>query len=209
MKQSSRPSYVRIFVFSGLIVCVLLLIGGILLQQGVFDRPASSQPTACTEEAKLCADGSYVGRSGPKCEFAPCPADETESWQDVRDEKQSIEYRYPAQLATTYIHPQDWPPIVTLAEGNISCAAPFVTMNGRSYCRTIETEGAAGSVYTTYTYSRALESENKTVAINFTLRTVQCANYDDPQKTACEKEQQTFVVDALADKISSSIQIIK
>lgn len=25
-------------------------------------------------EAKLCPDGSYVGRGGPKCEFAACPA---------------------------------------------------------------------------------------------------------------------------------------
>jgi hypothetical protein len=24
-------------------------------------------------EAKLCPDGSYVGRTGPKCEFTPCP----------------------------------------------------------------------------------------------------------------------------------------
>lgn len=31
------------------------------------------QPVACTMEAKLCPDGSYVGRTGPKCEFAPCP----------------------------------------------------------------------------------------------------------------------------------------
>ena len=28
---------------------------------------------ACTMEAKLCSDGSYVGRTGPNCEFAPCP----------------------------------------------------------------------------------------------------------------------------------------
>lgn len=28
---------------------------------------------ACTQEAKLCADGSYVGRTGPNCEFTPCP----------------------------------------------------------------------------------------------------------------------------------------
>lgn len=28
---------------------------------------------ACTMEAKECPDGSFVGRSGPKCEFAPCP----------------------------------------------------------------------------------------------------------------------------------------
>jgi len=30
-------------------------------------------PVACTLEAKLCPDGSYVGRIGPNCEFAPCP----------------------------------------------------------------------------------------------------------------------------------------
>jgi hypothetical protein len=28
---------------------------------------------ACTMEAKICADGSYVGRSGPNCEFSKCP----------------------------------------------------------------------------------------------------------------------------------------
>lgn len=28
---------------------------------------------ACTAEAKLCPDGSAVGRSGPNCEFSPCP----------------------------------------------------------------------------------------------------------------------------------------
>ncbi|MFZ1626216.1 MAG: hypothetical protein WAT81_00245 [Candidatus Moraniibacteriota bacterium] len=28
---------------------------------------------ACTMEAKLCPDGSAVSRSGPRCEFAPCP----------------------------------------------------------------------------------------------------------------------------------------
>lgn len=33
----------------------------------------SAKPIACTKEAKLCPDGSYVGRTGPNCEFAPCP----------------------------------------------------------------------------------------------------------------------------------------
>jgi hypothetical protein len=27
----------------------------------------------CTMEAKICPDGSAVGRSGPSCEFSPCP----------------------------------------------------------------------------------------------------------------------------------------
>ncbi len=34
---------------------------------------AGSAPVACTAEAKLCPDGSAVGRTGPNCEFAPCP----------------------------------------------------------------------------------------------------------------------------------------
>lgn len=32
----------------------------------------SSQLKACTQEAKVCPDGSAVGRAGPNCEFAPC-----------------------------------------------------------------------------------------------------------------------------------------
>lgn len=28
----------------------------------------------CTMDAMMCPDGSYVGRTGPKCEFAACPA---------------------------------------------------------------------------------------------------------------------------------------
>ena len=34
-------------------------------------RPSSA--VACTQEAKLCPDGAYVGRVGSNCEFAPCP----------------------------------------------------------------------------------------------------------------------------------------
>lgn len=32
-----------------------------------------SFPTACSQEAMICPDGSAVGRTGPNCEFAPCP----------------------------------------------------------------------------------------------------------------------------------------
>jgi hypothetical protein len=39
--------------------------------------PAGDNGVACTMEAKLCPDGSYVSRSGPKCEFAACPSTST------------------------------------------------------------------------------------------------------------------------------------
>jgi hypothetical protein len=32
---------------------------------------------ACTMDAKMCPDGSYVGRTGPKCQFV-CPTSPTE-----------------------------------------------------------------------------------------------------------------------------------
>jgi hypothetical protein len=38
-----------------------------------YPQPAGPRmPVACTEEAKICPDGSAVGRTGPNCEFAPC-----------------------------------------------------------------------------------------------------------------------------------------
>lgn len=42
---------------------------GLLLGFGCID----TQPVACTLDAKMCPDGSYVGRIAPDCEFAPCP----------------------------------------------------------------------------------------------------------------------------------------
>ena len=38
---------------------------------------------ACTMDAKQCPDGSYVGRTGPKCEFAQCPSEENPTSEQV------------------------------------------------------------------------------------------------------------------------------
>lgn len=35
----------------------------------------NGQEVACTMDAKLCPDGSYVGREGPNCEFRACPGE--------------------------------------------------------------------------------------------------------------------------------------
>lgn len=48
---------------------------------GIFSVTDSVQKNAalCDADAKICPDGSSVGRSGPKCEFAPCPSPERTS----------------------------------------------------------------------------------------------------------------------------------
>ncbi|MDE2399938.1 MAG: hypothetical protein KGL67_02950 [Patescibacteria group bacterium] len=44
------------------------------------NNPANpTSPVACTQEAKQCPDGSYVGRTGPNCQFAQCPVGNTSS----------------------------------------------------------------------------------------------------------------------------------
>ena len=38
--------------------------------------PPTCENIACTMDARVCPDGSAVGRQGPDCEFAPCPGEE-------------------------------------------------------------------------------------------------------------------------------------
>ncbi|KND51571.1 MAG: hypothetical protein AB202_03335 [Parcubacteria bacterium C7867-007] len=61
----------------GVLVGVLLvmLIGiGAFVYRSAIERPRVQNPLskACTLEARICPDGSAVGRSGPNCEFAAC-----------------------------------------------------------------------------------------------------------------------------------------
>lgn len=51
-----------------------------------FTKPV--EQVACTMEAKLCSDGSYVSRQGPKCEFAECPPDKTKNILPPADSKE-------------------------------------------------------------------------------------------------------------------------
>lgn len=55
------------------LVPIIVLIAMVGVIAFVIPRGALPQPVACTMEAKLCPDGSAVGRVGPNCEFAACP----------------------------------------------------------------------------------------------------------------------------------------
>lgn len=56
-----------------IVVVGLVLIGAVYVFIKPSLAPMSGGQVACTQEAKQCPDGSYVGRTGPKCEFAACP----------------------------------------------------------------------------------------------------------------------------------------
>jgi hypothetical protein len=57
---------------TGIIVAVIAItaVGGVYLYK---TNQKDTGGIACTMEAKICPDGSAVGRTGPNCEFAECP----------------------------------------------------------------------------------------------------------------------------------------
>ena len=60
-----------------ILVLVLLVIGGVFTfeyNKAKIEKEAEQNQAMCTTEAKVCPDGSYVGKSGPMCTFAECPA---------------------------------------------------------------------------------------------------------------------------------------
>ncbi|MCR4274786.1 MAG: hypothetical protein NUW02_01925 [Candidatus Campbellbacteria bacterium] len=57
-----------------ILIIVLLAVAGIgLAAYTKIQPPIDDGGIACTADAKICPDGSGVGRVGPNCEFAPCP----------------------------------------------------------------------------------------------------------------------------------------
>lgn len=142
----------------------------------------------------------------PECFAGGTQCSPISGWKTFTDQQAGITFQYPETLPTTYITAQEWPPMVKLVSGVSACAVEPFIVNGRSYCVNAQTDGAAGSVYTTYTYAVAIPRIGKTIQMSFTLRSVQCANYDDPQKSACDSERASFNVDSLVDKMISTVQ---
>ena len=58
-------------ILLGVIFLLLFTISAFYLGQQ-FSKKSNKQ--TCTQEAKICPDGSTVSRTGPKCEFAACSA---------------------------------------------------------------------------------------------------------------------------------------
>ncbi|MFC1722132.1 IPT/TIG domain-containing protein [Patescibacteria group bacterium] len=56
-----------------MILAVLVLFAVLFFYKDSSLRPPADR-IACTEDAKICPDGTAVGRTGPNCEFAPCPS---------------------------------------------------------------------------------------------------------------------------------------
>ncbi len=136
-------------------------------------------------------------------------------WKTLANDSLRISFQYPENLPTTYIHAVDWPPQIQLsADTSFSCteAGSEITRAGKTekgiiqnnvYCITKESEGAAGSVYTQYAY--VFPKNGHIYIFTFSIRLVQCDNYDEPQRTACKNERARFDMNELVNQIAQSI----
>lgn len=82
-----------------LLLSCLALLGYLVMNLGL-----GKKQTACTAEAKICPDGTSVGRTGPNCEFAPCPTvsptpvstpDLTANWKTYINDVYNYSIKYP------------------------------------------------------------------------------------------------------------------
>ncbi len=98
--DSNQKPKLSIATIIGIILFFLVL--GSVTGFYYFKQQGSKQ-VACTMEAKVCPDGTSVGRSGPKCEFAPCPTsstpsptpDPTATWKTYRNKEGLFRISYP------------------------------------------------------------------------------------------------------------------
>lgn len=207
-----------------IIILVLIIVGWIYLRNR--DEGAVNPADVTTFEECVEAGYELAGTTPEECttpdgrtftEEEDTAGEDTQpaEWEEGANEEDGITFEYPSELGTEYITAVDWPPVPRISEEAYSCTEAGAVderagetreteINGRTYCVTTISEGAAGSVYQQYAYAR--EFEENTVIMTFSLREVQCANYDEDEAAVCEAEQGGFNVDELADEMMQTVE---
>jgi len=209
------------------IAVIVALVGFAVSRKNISEENIGTpnEPVVCTMDAKICPDGSAVGRTGPSCEFAPCPRvtstpsplpSSTGSWNLFQSPTSSVTFTYPKDLGTAYMRANAWPPEVKTEKGRFTCFETKATpegftnkriIHGVQYCVTVRSEGAAGSIFVTHTY--LTEKEGSRVQLTFTIQETQCANYDEPKRSECILERNEFSVDDLVHEMMDSVVSVR
>ena len=132
-------------------------------------------------------------------------------------------------LNTEYIGSQDWkvkivteeeksPPKFKITDGQIDCKISSSEnslliktvkrrIDGRIYCIESTSEGAAGTIYTQYTYSTI--KNGSFITVSCVIRYPQCMNYSEPYRTECANESETFDLDKIINLIVKNLSVKK
>ena len=101
-----------------------------------------------------------------------------------------------------YVQAVDWPPLSVHSNDSYTCTntgsetsrtgiSEEREIGSATYCVKVVSEGAAGSVYRQYAYVSA-DGKNGVTSVTFSFRFPQCTNYSEPERSACQAEEDAF-----------------
>lgn len=128
----------------------------------------------------------------------------------------NVTFYYPPLLSTKYVRAVDWPPALAFQNQPFACTESgskilpagqtrLETVSGNQYCVTRESQGAAGSIYTNYAY--AFPTQNRESIFTFSLQYPQCVNYDEPKRSECQNEEDSFDIGPIVDQIVHTLTL--
>lgn len=71
IKLMNQKGFAPILLLIGIVIVMAVVVGAYYFGKLPI-KPTDNNLKACTQEAKICPDGSVVGRTGPNCEFSAC-----------------------------------------------------------------------------------------------------------------------------------------
>jgi len=107
------------------IIIVIVMLIAVAAGGMILILTGATKPMACTMEAKLCSDGSYVARTLPDCSFAPCPKEDLIQVEEPRaNEVVSSPLVVKGKARGPWFFEASFPVILTDWDGRIIAQAP-------------------------------------------------------------------------------------
>lgn len=133
----SRKGAIIALGFITISFLIAFVMGGLMLAN---NDSNNNEQIACTDEAKICPDGSSVGRTGRACEFAPCPTPTNtpiSEWKTYEDD--FLSFKYPAD------HPVEVEnKIIYINKNEYSPVSIFARYDGLEYIEKCDQEVTSG-----------------------------------------------------------------
>jgi hypothetical protein len=184
------------------------------------NNQSQNQQIACTQEAKICPDGSSVSKTGPNCEFTECPQTNNQSIKTYTNNEYGLELTYPEKLNSKYFNLQKPIAIKSLkTDINIknNCYAgganpaqkrQDIKINEINFCFSQSYDPGAGSGANYYFYTFLKNNDYFTIQYQINQPN-SCDPYiDTPDQETCQKDFTNYQI--LVDKpILDSISSIK
>ncbi len=148
--------------------------------------------------------GAYIYFLENNKKYPVVPSEDIEI-EKININKNGYSFSYPKNVDGDYLRLISDPEITVLSNDFICLESMQMTsILGNQYCTSTTEEGAAGSIFSTYTY--VFDSSDKKLSLTFTTRKPQCLNYDSPQADECQKEISVFDADKLFIVVKNSLK---